>query len=60
MKIRRIQFGKWRFSYSFGRYGVGLHRQAKRAGSVALGFAMLTYMKVGKYEALPRGAWFAR
>lgn len=55
--IRRIQIGKWRFAYSFGHYRVGIRRDAKRAGSVAFGFGMFTYMKVGKYESLPQGAW---
>jgi hypothetical protein len=60
MNIRRIQFGKWRFSYSFGRYGIGIHRQAKRAGSIAFGFGMVTYMKQGKNVPLRRGALFTR
>lgn len=60
MNIHRIRLSKWRFSYLFGRYSIGIHRQAKRAGSIAFGFGLLTYMKVGKNEPLPRGALFTR
>lgn len=58
MNIKRVQFGKWRFAYSFGRYKFGIHREAKCAGSVSFGFGMLTYLKKGKYQPLPQGALF--
>lgn len=58
LNIKRIQIGKWRFAYSFGRYQWGIRRDAKRAGSVSLGFGMFTYLKKGKYESLPQGALF--
>lgn len=60
MNVHRVRIGKWRFSYSLGHYDIGIHRQAKRAGSISFGFGLLTYMKVGKNEPLKRGALFTR
>jgi hypothetical protein len=55
-KLHRLKIGRWHFCLGFGRFGIGIHRQAKRAGSVAFGFGLLTYMRQGKYEPLKRAA----
>lgn len=55
-KLHRLRLGRWRFCLGFGHYRIGLRGNAKRAGSIAFGFGLLTYMRQGKYEPLRRAS----
>lgn len=43
--LYRIEIGRWRFTFRFGRYRSGIHRQWLGAYSGALPFVMFTALR---------------